>query len=95
MKIAALLAVLLISLTVACNDDDGSPKSERPQIPTPIAQFVRQDCDSVASADYFLSDEERTWFKTNCNRQDCLAIQGTEYLSSVERTWYLDNCVAD
>jgi hypothetical protein len=53
---------------------------------------IRQSCETIAATDYFLNDEERTWYVQNCNRLDCALIRGTQYLSTIEREWYLKNC---
>jgi hypothetical protein len=81
---------LLVLAQAACND--GSATAGRLPIPTPVGAVIRQDCETIARSDYFLSDDEENWFTQNCNRLDCAAIRGTEYRSAEERAWYLGNC---
>jgi hypothetical protein len=80
-----------MSLVVACDDEDGASLRDG-RIPTPVGSVNRMSCDTIASTDYFLNDDERAWFTQNCNRLSCNAIRGTAYVSTMERTWYLANC---
>ncbi len=77
---------------VACTNDEARGAADRLPIPTPVGAVIRQDCETIIRTDYFLSQEEETWFAQNCHRLDCAAIRGTQYLSSQERDWYLENC---
>ena len=79
-------------MLVACTGDEAMGATDRLPIPTPVGGVVRQDCETIARSDYFLSEDEETWFTQNCNRLDCAAIRGTEYRSPSERNWYLENC---
>jgi hypothetical protein len=89
--VLVLVATFATFLAIACeSDDSGSSGSNR--IPTPAGAVIRQSCESIATTDYFLNDEERTWYQQNCNRLDCATIRGTPYLSAVEREWYLKTC---
>ena len=91
--VLVLIAALVTSLALACGNDDGSRSSGSNGIPTPAGPVIRQSCDSIAATDYFLNDEERTWFTKNCNRLDCASIRGTQYISDIEREWFLANCL--
>ena len=83
---------LLVTLLIACTDEDATGATDRSSIPVPVSGVIRQDCDTIARSDYFLSEEEDNWYRENCNRVDCTAIRGTEYVSQRERDWYLENC---
>ena len=93
MRLAVVFFIALVtSLAIACTDDD-DPRSAGPgRVPTPSGAVIRQNCETIAATEYFLNDEERTWFRDNCNRLDCRTIRGTQYVSVVEREWYLENC---
>ena len=86
------VCALLFTLLVACTDEDATGATDRSSIPVPVSGVIRQDCDTIARSDYFLSQEEEDWFTQNCDRADCAAIRGTEYRSVSEREWYLENC---
>ena len=93
LRLALILAgALLFTVLVACTDDEARGAADRLPIPTPVAGVIRQDCETIARSDYFLSQEEENWFTENCDRADCAAIRGTEYHSVSERGWYLENC---
>jgi len=87
------LLALLVLLLAACTDDDATGAPDRSSIPIPVAGVIRQDCETIARSDYFLSEDEKTWYEQNCHRFDCAAIRGTEYRSANERNWYLENCL--
>jgi hypothetical protein len=86
------ICVLLVLAQSACADDSATGATGRLPIPTPVSGVIRQDCETIARSEYFLSGEEENWFTENCNRLDCAAIRGTEYRSPEERAWYLENC---
>jgi hypothetical protein len=86
------IGALLVLAQAACTDDSATGAAGRLPIPTPVGGVIRQDCETIAPSDYFLSDDEENWFTQNCNRLDCAAIRGTEYRSPEERAWYLENC---
>ncbi len=86
------IGALLVLAQAACTDDSATGAAGRLPIPTPVGAVIRQDCETIARSDYFLSDDEERWFTQNCNRLDCAAIRGTEYRSPEERAWYLTNC---
>ena len=79
-------------MLAACTDGEAKGATERSPVPVPVGAVNRQNCDTIANTDYFLSVDEEDWFKQNCNRTDCAAIRGTEYRSPSEREWYLTNC---
>lgn len=83
---------LPILLLAACTQGEATGASDRLPVPSPVSGVIRQDCDTIARSDYFLSTEEEDWFTENCDRDDCTLIRGTEYRSPAEREWYLENC---
>jgi hypothetical protein len=88
-----LVLALLAFLAIGCNEDGASGSAGTGPVPTPAGAPNRQDCEVISATDYFLNDEERAWFRDNCNRLDCNAIRGTPYVSTIERNWYLRNCI--
>jgi len=86
------VGALLVLAQAACTEDEARGAADRLPIPSPVGALVRQDCDTIARTDYFLSQEEENWFTQNCDRADCATIRGTEYRSQDERAWYLENC---